>query len=110
LNNENVYSLTYDTAGTVGFKLPVGLSTDSYKLYLYVKIIDDLNTITIFNIPTSVTVTVDDAYATSMATDLTSGNSSTLALLQSASPASVAAQAQAIASTLSQSNSTSQVC
>jgi hypothetical protein len=98
LNNSIVYAVSYDTVGTVNVLLPVGLASDSYHLYLYVQVIDDIGAITVYNIPTPVTVTIDTAYAANLTADLTSANSSALAMLNNSNPASAVNQALAIAS------------
>jgi hypothetical protein len=85
-------------------QLPVGEITDSYRLYLYVRIINDIGTITLFNIATPVVVSIDDTYAASLTTQLTSsaeGSSAIMRSLQNSEPTSAILQVLAISSIVS---------
>ena len=46
----------YDSHGELSIKLPQGPSSDSFKLYFTVSVIDDLNGITVYDMPSPVSV------------------------------------------------------
>ncbi len=104
MNKTKQYALFYDPKGSVTIKLPVGESTDQNRLFLYVRIINDLGTITVHEIDTPVSVTVDSSFATSLTTQLTSsadGSSAIMSSLQNADQATAMSQVLAIASIVS---------
>jgi hypothetical protein len=56
LNNLNPLSIGFNSNGVFKFQLPQGPACDSYKLSLFVNIIDNENGVTIFNLPIAVKV------------------------------------------------------
>ena len=51
----NAQSLGFNSIGQLITQLPQGPASDSYKLYLYVNIIDDTQGITVYNLATAIT-------------------------------------------------------
>ena len=58
--NQNPITLNFNSHGNLSVQLPQGPSSDSYRLFLSVNIVDNQHGLTIFNIPSPVIVLPDD--------------------------------------------------
>ena len=58
----------------ITIQLPEGPSSDSYKIYLFVNIIDDTDGTTVYYLPNPVIVTPNNNLATSLADSITSSD------------------------------------
>lgn len=70
LDNRRPFVLNYNSNGITTLRLPHGPASDSYFIYLYVHIIDDLDGKTVFNLSLPVKVTPDPLLASLFATTL----------------------------------------
>jgi hypothetical protein len=73
--------LNYNQNGILDIQLPQGPTTDSYRQYIFVNIIDDSNGITVFTIETPVVVTPNDALVTQLLDSLSSSDMSSQFML-----------------------------
>ena len=73
--------MNYNSLGQISLQLPQGPSADSFKIYLFVNVIDDTYGVTVYNITSPVTVTPNDALADSLAVSISSGDASSQALV-----------------------------
>jgi hypothetical protein len=72
--NENPIALNYNQNGILDIQLPQGPTTDSYRQYIFVNIIDDSNGIAVFTIDTPVVVTPNDALVSQLLDSLLSSS------------------------------------
>ena len=68
--------LGYSSNGELYVQLPQGAQSDSNKLHLYVKIIDNLGGVRVFNLDTAVVVTQNKDLVTSIANEVLNYNPS----------------------------------
>ncbi len=102
MNRAKQYALIYDSKGNINVQLPLGEPTDAYRLYLSVKILNDMGTLTVYDISTPVTAALDNTYAASLTASFTKGGGSAiLNSLASQDTASAVSQVLAIASLVS---------
>ena len=66
LNTFNDIYLGYDQFGSISLNLPMGAEYDNFNLYLYVKVYDNENGITYYNLPTPVVVAQNKAYISTL--------------------------------------------
>ena len=64
--NKNPIALNYNFDGNLNIILPQGPSTDDFKLYLFVNIVDDTNGITVYKIPQPVFVLPNNKLVTTL--------------------------------------------
>jgi hypothetical protein len=74
--NLNPIALNYNSQGTLSIQLPQGPETDSYKIYLYVNVIDDSLGITVFNITNPIQVMPNQNLADNLLADFLSNDPS----------------------------------
>lgn len=72
--NYNPIALNYNKKGDLFIKLPQGPAYDSYKLYLFVNIIDDTYGTIVYNITQPVTVMPNDNLANSLAASISTND------------------------------------
>ena len=72
--NENPIALNYNSNGDLYIQLPQGPDYDSYKLYLFVNIIDDTYGVTVYNIVKPVTVMPNVNLANNLAASIASND------------------------------------
>ena len=63
-------AINYNTEGNLKTQLPQGLKSDSYKLYIFVQVIDDSDAITVFEIPEPVVVEVKPGFVDELSQQL----------------------------------------
>lgn len=73
-NNQSAVNIGNNETGYFYTNLPAGLYSDSYKLYLFVQVFDNLGAITAYYISTPVIVQMDMSLLVSSATDMLSGS------------------------------------
>ena len=66
--------MNYNSNGDLYIQLPQGPDYDSYKLYLFVNIIDDTYGVTVYNITQPVTVMPNDNLANNLAASIASND------------------------------------
>lgn len=54
MNDNNPIALVYNNKGKANIELPLGAIYDSFKLTLFVQIMDELDAITVYIIPTQI--------------------------------------------------------
>ena len=67
-------ALNYDTQGILCIQLPPGPECDNYLIYLFVKIIDNANGITVYNITYPVQVMADFDHLNGLLTQVASND------------------------------------
>ena len=72
--NPNPIALNYNEIGTVTLQLPQGPISDSYKIYLFVNIIDDTYGNTVYNLTYPVSVFPNDLLVVSLSASISSGD------------------------------------
>ena len=75
MNNTNPIQLSYNANATLTTILPLGPSHDSYRLSVFIQIIDDSNAITVYNLPYKVIVKPSASAANNEMNNLLSGSS-----------------------------------
>jgi hypothetical protein len=70
----NPIAFSYNTNGRLEIELPQGAKSDSYKLYLFINIVDDLGGTLVFNIKNPVIVESNDDLKLSLATEILGSN------------------------------------
>lgn len=70
--------IVFDSYGNVTVQLPQGAKKDSFRLYFFVQVIDDLGAITVYNLSTPCVVEPNSTLADSLTSDILSTNSSFL--------------------------------
>lgn len=72
--NENPIALNYNSNGDLNIQLPQGPAYDSYKLHLFVNIIDDSYGTTVYQIGQPISVMPNDNFVTNLASTIKSND------------------------------------
>ena len=72
--NQIPIALNYNSNGLLSIQLPEGPSSDSYRVYLFVNIVDDTYGTTVYNIPLPMTVFPNNNLADSLAQSISSND------------------------------------
>ncbi len=75
-SNQNPIVINYNSVGIASIQLPQGPESDSYKIYLFVNIIDDSTGTTVYLISTPVVVTPNDQLTDDLTTMLATNDPS----------------------------------
>ena len=73
----NPIAFSYNSIGELEIELPQGAKSDSYKLYLFVNIIDDLGGTLVYNLNMPVIVESNELLKQSLSSEMLSTNPST---------------------------------
>jgi hypothetical protein len=74
--NSNPIALNYNQRGELSIQLPQGPQSDSFRLYLFVNIIDDSLGVAVYNISTPVQVMPNQNLTSSLINDVLANNPS----------------------------------
>jgi hypothetical protein len=72
--NQNPITLNFNSYGNLSVQLPQGPISDSYRVFLFVNIIDNQHGLTMFNIPTPVLVLPDDSFISNLTQAITNND------------------------------------
>ena len=81
MGNLNPIALNYNSNGNLNIQLPQGPAYDSYKLYLFVNIIDDTYGVTVYNLTQPVIVMPNNNLTNSLAASIATNDPNSTFLL-----------------------------